>query len=195
MGEQADRDLTQILLDIEEGKGDPGRAADELYQAAYDELRRIAHGAMRRERRNHTLQPTALVHEAYLKLVDQTRSNWQSRAHFFGVAGNAMRQVLVDHARRHRAAKRGGGWARVSLDDNLADPDGLSGEILDLHEALEKLVAQDERAARVVELRVFAGLAAREAAHVLGVSKRTVDDDWRVARMWLSHELAEREQA
>ncbi len=189
MEERAGRDLTRILLEFGEGTGDRSGAADELYQAAYDELRRLARGAMRLERKNHTLQPTALVHEAYLKLVDQTRSGWQSRAHFFGIAGHAMREILVDHARRHRAAKRGGGWLRVSMDENLADPESLSGEILALHAALDKLAAQDERAARVVELRVFAGLAAHEAAHVLGVAKRTVDEDWRIARMWLSREL------
>ncbi len=191
MDDSARVDLTRILIEI--GESDQGRkeAADQLYAAVHTELRRIAGGMMRRERQNHTLQPTALVHEAYLKLVDQTVAEWQNRAHFFGIAARAMRQILVDHARRHSAEKRGGQWRRVTLDDNVEDPAALSIEILALHDALEKLAKEDERMARVVELRVFAGLLAREAAHVLGVSKRTVDSDWKVARMWLSRELSE----
>jgi len=184
-------DITRILVELEHAGGEREQAVDQLYQAAYAELHRIAEGLMRRERPDHTLQPTALIHEAYLKLVDQTRVGWQNRAHFFGIAARAMRQILVDHARKHLRAKRGGPLQRVTLDENLAQQAELSVDILALHEALEKLTAKDERASRVVELRVFAGLSALEAAHVLGVSKRTVDDDWKVARMFLSRELAE----
>lgn len=188
-------DITRILVELEHAGSEREQAVDQLYQAAYAELHRIAAGLMCRERPSHTLQPTALIHEAFLKLVDQTQIEWQNRAHFFGIAARAMRQVLVDHARKHLSAKRGGLLQRVTLDENLALQAELSVEILALHEALEKLAARDERAARVVELRVFAGLSAVEAAHVLGVSKRTVDGDWMVARMFLSRELTERDKA
>ncbi len=146
---------------------------------------------MRLERQNQTLQPTALVNEAYLKLVDRDRCDWQNRAHFFGVAARAMRQVLVDHARKHGARKRGGTWQKITLDENLQDPGQASLEILALHDALEKLAVESERTARVAELRVFGGLMAKEIAFLLGVSKRTVDGDWQVARMWLGRELSD----
>jgi RNA polymerase sigma factor (TIGR02999 family) len=183
-------DLTGILCEVNADRSDRRVATEQLYQAVYAELRRIAGALMNRERRDHTLQPTALVNEAYLRLVDQTRVQWEGRAHFFGIASRAMRQILVDHARRHGAHKRGGGWHRITLDENLPERTDHALEILELHEALEKLAGEDERMARVVELRIFGGLLAREAALVLGVSKRTVDDDWRVARMWLGRELA-----
>lgn len=147
---------------------------------------------MRNERADHTLQPTALVHEAYVKLADGTRVAWKGRAHFFGVAARAMRQILVDHARRHLAAKRGGVRHRVTLTGcEPVDPHDAV-EILELDELLERFSALDSRAARVVELRVFGGLSVPEAAHLLGVSPRTVDGDWAVARMWLSRELGSR---
>lgn len=187
-------DITRILVELEQAGSGREQAVAQLYQAAYTELHRIAAGLMRCERPSHTLQPTALIHEAFLKLVDQTRVEWQNRAHFFGIAARAMRQILVDHARKHLSAKRGGLLQRVTLDENLAQQTELSVDILALHEALEKLAAKDERAARVVELRVFAGLSAVETAHVLGVSKRTADDDWKVARMFLSRELTERDE-
>ncbi|HOX25750.1 MAG TPA: ECF-type sigma factor [Candidatus Krumholzibacteria bacterium] len=182
--------ITRWLHDLEAGDADRGDAADRLYAAVYPVLRDIAAGLMRRERPDHTLQPTALVHEAYLRLVDQTRADWQDRAHFYGIAARAMRQILVDHARKHAAAKRGGHWRRVTLDEQVANAEQLSLEILAVNDALEALARQDERMAKVVELRVFGGLLAREAAHVLGVSKRTVDEDWRVARMMLGRALA-----
>jgi RNA polymerase sigma factor (TIGR02999 family) len=194
MSEPSQPDLTSILIELGTSRGDRKQASDRLYEAVYAELRRIAGGLMRHEREGHTLQPTALVHEAYLKLVDQTRIAWQNRAHFFGIAARAMRQILVDHARRHQADKRGGQWQRVTLDENLEDPAQLGVEILALHEALEKLSQHDERMARVVELRVFAGLQAQEVAYVLSVSKRTVDADWKVAKMWLGRELTERDR-
>jgi RNA polymerase sigma factor (TIGR02999 family) len=156
----------------------------------YDELHRIASRAMRRERADHTLQPTALVHEAYVRLVRGDDVAWQDRAHFLGIAAHVMRQVLVDHARKKHAARRGGHAARVTLTEGgLGRPDDAP-ELLDLHHALERFAAIDERAARVAELRLFAGATVPETAEALGVSKRTVDMDWAAARMWLTRELA-----
>jgi RNA polymerase sigma-70 factor, ECF subfamily len=154
----------------------------------YGELRRVAAGALGRERRDHTLQPTALVHEAFLRLVGQ-RAGWQSRAHFLGVAAQAMRRILVDHARRRSAAKRPDPRARVTL-SGLALPGGaVDVDLLDLDGALARLAELDPRAARVVELRGFAGCSAAEAAEVLGVSEATVARDWRMAQSWLRREL------
>lgn len=164
-------------------------ATDELAEALYPELRRLAGALMRRERPGHTLQPTALVGEAFLRLVDQRDTTWQDRAHFLGVAARVMRQVLVDHARRRAAVKRAGGQERVTFTENIGpgSTDGLA--VLDLHRALEKLAAFDERGARVAELRLFAGLTAVETAEVTGVSERTVRSDWHAARLWLAREL------
>jgi RNA polymerase sigma factor (TIGR02999 family) len=145
---------------------------------------------MRRERREHTLQPTALVHEAYLRLVDQTRVAWEDRGHFFGIAARVMRQVLVDHARRRRAARRGGDALRITLAPDAGLGPGPATDVLELHELLDALAALDPRGARVVELRVFGGLTTAETAELLGVSKRTVDDDWAVAKMWLGRRLS-----
>jgi RNA polymerase sigma factor (TIGR02999 family) len=144
---------------------------------------------MRRERRDHTLQPTALVGEVFLRLVDQTRIAWRDRAHFLGVAARVMRQILVDHARRHGAAKRGAGVWRVTFDESLGHGLPKDIEIVALHEALARLGEIDPRGAQVVELRVFGGSTVEEIAQTLGVSKRTVDGDWAVARMWLAREL------
>jgi RNA polymerase sigma factor (TIGR02999 family) len=144
---------------------------------------------MIRERPDQTLQPTALVHEGYLRLIDGNRIDWQGRAHFFGIAGRAMRRVLVDHARRRGAGKRGGNLKRITFDENLVMQSCADVEILDLEDALVRMGELDERMAKVVEMRVYGGLAAREVAHVLGVSRQTVQEDWRVARMWLRREL------
>lgn len=187
MGKPEPADITGILLEL---GPDHGRS-DLLYEAVYTELRQLAGGLMRRERIDHTFQPTALVNEAYLKLVDQTRIQWQNRAHFFGTAARAMRQVLVDHARRHLAQKRGGDRHRITLTDNIGLAAAASLEVLAVHDALEKLAQEDARMAKVVELRIFADLTGREIAHVLGVSPRTVESDWKVAKMWLSRELSE----
>ena len=187
-------DITQILLELGSGEGETQEVSNRLFRAVYDELRIMAGHFMRRERKDHTLQPTALVHEAYLKLVDQTRCEWESRAHFFGVAARAMRQILVDHARRHRASKRGGSWHRITLDENFQQSAEISFEILSLNRALEKLAREDERVARVAELRIFTGMISKEVAFLLGVSKRTADADWKVARMWLTRELADRNE-
>jgi RNA polymerase sigma factor (TIGR02999 family) len=160
-----------------------------LFDAAYDELRRIARRLMRSQRADHTLQPTALVHEAYLKLADSARVRWQGRAHFLRVAARAMRQILINHARDRAARKRGGEWRRVTFSDDLTGRPDRGLEILELDDALRRLAGKDERMAQVVELRVFAGMKVREVAHVLGVSPRTVDNDWKVAKLWLTDEL------
>ncbi len=189
MDPPARSEITGILLDLsDETRSAPART-EQLFALIYDELRRIAAGLLRRERPEHTLQPTALVHEAYLKLVDQTRIRWQDRAHFLGIAARAMRQILVDHARGRAAKKRGGGRQRVTLDEGLLAEEGKELELLALDDAMTRLAGFDERAARVVELRIFGGLTVTEIALVLGVSKRTVDGDWSVARMWLAREL------
>jgi RNA polymerase sigma factor (TIGR02999 family) len=159
----------------------------------YDELRRRAAFYMSRERSGHTLQPTALVHEAYLKLVDQSRVNWRGRTHFFAIGAGAMRRILIDYARGHGREKRGGDWQRVTLSEPLQSKEsGLDmDELLMLEEALEKLARIDQREAKIVELRFFAGLKVNEVAEVLGVSKRTVEDDWVHARAWLNRELSQ----
>jgi RNA polymerase sigma factor (TIGR02999 family) len=161
-----------------------------LYPAVYQELRELARALMRGQRGGHTLSPTALVHEAYLRLVDQTRVQSTCRAQFFCVAAKAMRSVLVDHARRRTAQKRGGSWQRVSLLEGTAAAPEVEFEIIDLHGALEELAGKDPRMADVVELRVFGGLTVVETAGALGVAPRTVDNDWRVAKAWLSDRLA-----
>jgi RNA polymerase sigma-70 factor (ECF subfamily) len=162
---------------------------DSLMPIVYDELRGLAAAQLRRERAGHSLQPTALANEAYFKLVDTAKAGMQGRAHFFGVAARAMRQVLVEHARRKQAAKRGGGFQRVTL--SIADGLGVEPlfDILDLEEALEELARLDERKARVLELRFFAGLTMEEVATILDVSAKTVEADWYMARAWLKTRL------
>jgi len=184
-------DITRILLQLDQENPDTRKATDLLYEAVYDELRRMAAGFMRAQRKDHTLQPTALVNEAYVKLVNRSRVGWQNSAHFFGVAAKAMRHILVNHARDRAAAKRGGGWQRVTLDGSAVSESRKFLEVLALDNALEKLAGNDERMARVVELRVFAGMTMRDVAHVLGVSRRTVDNDWKVAKLWLLDEMSE----
>ncbi|HSO23621.1 MAG TPA: ECF-type sigma factor, partial [Chondromyces sp.] len=167
-------------------------SAEELFPLVYDEMRRIAGRIMGREAPGHTLQPTALVHEAYLKLVDQTRANWKGRTHFLAVGAQVMRRLLINHARDRAAVKRGRSWERVALTAALARP-GRDLVDLDLliaiNRAVEKLAGLDVRQAAVVTLRFFGGLEIEEIAQVLGVSKRTVDYDWRHARAWLFREL------
>ena len=180
-------DVTALLLAWRAGDADAG---ERLLPMVYHELHRQAQRAMRREDGAHTLQATALVHEAYLRLVDQRRVEWKSRAHFFGVAAQAMRRVLVDHARGRLAEKRGGALQRVTLGDADAraagDPDL---DVLALHDALERLAAIDPDQARLVELRYFGGLGIDETAEALGVSAATVKREWAVARAWLRREL------
>lgn len=173
--------------------GTPG-ALEQLTPLVYAELHRIAARALSRERADHTLQSTALVNEAFLKLVDQTRVEWQNRAHFFGLAAQLMRRVLVDHARRHKRAKRGAGLATVSLDvaGDVADARSLEPvDALDLDRALQKLEALDPGQARIVELRFFGGLTIEETAKVVEASPMTVKREWAVARAWLYRELVQ----
>jgi RNA polymerase sigma factor (TIGR02999 family) len=164
-------------------------ALDRLVPLVYGELRKIAARALRAERQGHTLQPTALVHEAYLRLVEQKDVQWQNRAHFLGCAAQIIRHILVDSARARRAAKRGGGAARVTFDAALGVAAARGLDLVALDDALSALDALNARQARVVELRYFAGLSIDEAAEVLGVSAATVSSDWTVARTWLRREL------
>jgi RNA polymerase sigma factor (TIGR02999 family) len=179
-------DVTALLADW--SRGDRG-ALTQLLPLVYEELRGIAARQLVRERIGHTLQPTALVHEAYLKLVDQRQVDWQNRAHFFGVAAQIMRRILVDHARRHAASKRGDGVRCVSLDDAREMPASDDIPILALDHALGRLESIDSDLARIVELRAFGGLTIEEAAHVLNVSPSTAKRDWRTAKAWLNREL------
>jgi RNA polymerase sigma factor (TIGR02999 family) len=167
-----------------------GRAADELLPLVYRELRALAAHYLRGERPGATLQPTALVHEAYLRLVDQERIDWQGKTHFYAMAATQMRRILVERARARDAVKRGGGGRRVTLTEALASTADPSVELLALDQALVRLAARSPRQAQVAELRLFAGLLPRETALCLGVSERTIKEDWRVARSWLMKELA-----
>jgi RNA polymerase sigma factor (TIGR02999 family) len=183
----ASPDVTGLLLAW--GKGDAS-AGDRLLSAIYDELHRQAARAMRHEREGDTLQATALVHEAYIRLVDQRRIEWRNRAHFFGVAAQMMRRVLVDRARARLATKRGGEFQQVTLGDaEAADKENASLDVLALHDALERLAALDPEQARLVELRYFGGLNIDDTAEALGVSPATVKREWAVARAWLRREL------
>ena len=170
-------------------QGDAG-AAERLFPLVYDELRRVARARLRRERPGHTLQPTALVHEAYLRLIRPGEATPQNRAQLFAMAGRLMREILVDHARRVAARKRGGAVTRVSLDESVAAPEIAIVEVLALDEALNELSARDVRLCQVVELRFFAGLSIDEAAEALHVSTATVERDWTVARAWLHQRLS-----
>jgi RNA polymerase sigma factor (TIGR02999 family) len=179
--------VTRLLQDW--SGGDRG-AAERLMPLVYDELRHLARSYLRRERSDHTLQPTALVNEAYLKLIDQTRVSWQNRSHFFGIAAQVMRRVLLDHARSHASAKRGGGGHnKLSLDDAKVPAVERAAELLALDEALQRLAEVFPRKGRVVELRFFGGLSTAEAAEVLGVSEKTVMREWESAKLWLYREL------
>jgi RNA polymerase sigma factor (TIGR02999 family) len=164
-------------------------ALAQLTPLVYEELRRLAHRQMGRERPDHTLQTTALVNEAYLRLADQTNPRWQNRAHFFAVAARAMRRILVSYARSNRAQKRGGGAVKIELDEAAILSPEQSNEIVDVHEALEKLGRLDERKARVVELKYFGGLNHDEIAEVMKISAITVRRDWVFAKAWLHNEL------
>jgi len=168
--------------------GEPA-ARETLFPLVYDELRRIAHRQLQREWQGHTLDTTALVHEAYLKLVDQTRVDFTDRAHFFGVAANAMRRILVDYARRYLAEKRGGAPRRVTLTDDMLVADERADTLLAINDALDELSRIDERLSRVVECRFFGGLTEEETAEVLGVTARTVRRDWTKAKGWLHRTL------
>ena len=179
--------ITQLLVDWSNGDQ---KALDKLMPLVYSELRRQAGNYLRRERPGHTLQPTALVNEAYLKLIDQKNAKWQNRAQFFGVAAQLMRRILVDHARQHQAAKRGGSdQQRLSITSAEKLVKQPEVDLLALHEALEELTAIDPQQERIVELRFFGGLSIEETAEVLGIGHATVERDWKMARAWLRRKL------
>jgi RNA polymerase sigma-70 factor (ECF subfamily) len=184
---QSQAGITQLLTRWSNGDQ---TALDKLMPMVYSELRRLANNYLRRERRDHTLQPTALVNEAYLKLIDQKTAKWQNRAQFYGIAAQLMRRILVDHARQHKAAKRGGSdQQRLSITSAgrlVAKPDL---DVLALHEALEELATIDPQQERIVELKFFGGLSIEETAEVLGVGHATVERDWKMARAWLRRKL------
>jgi RNA polymerase sigma-70 factor (ECF subfamily) len=179
--------VTELLVDW--SKGDQN-ALEKLMPLVYSELRRLAGNYLRRERQNHTLQPTALVNEAYFKLIDQRRARWQNRAQFYGVAAQLMRRILVDHARAHQAAKRGGSdQQRLSITSAGELSEKPDTDILALHEALEELTVMDPQQGRIVELKFFGGLSIEETAEVLGIGHATVERDWKMARAWLRRKL------
>jgi len=187
VSEPLDQNVTQLL--IQWSKGDSA-ALDELVPLVYDELRRHAQLYLSREKPGHTLSSTALVHEAYLRLVKQKGVTWQNRAHFFGVAARMMRRILVDHARRHGYAKRGGGAMTLSLDETMAPAPEREINLVALDDALDALAKLDERQSRMVELRFFGGLSIEETSEVLGLSAPTVKREWASARAWLYREIS-----
>jgi RNA polymerase sigma factor (TIGR02999 family) len=181
--------VTQLLVDW--GNGDR-QALEKLTPLVYQELKRLAARYLRRERREHTLQSTALVHEAWLRLIDQNHVHWQNRAQFFGIAGEMIRRILIDHARNRQAAKRGDGAVKLSLDEALGAPDCRDFDLVALDDALKDLAKLDPKQGKLVELRFFAGLSIEESAEVLGVSPATVKREWAVAKAWLYRELSAR---
>jgi RNA polymerase sigma-70 factor, ECF subfamily len=182
----ATHNITLMLKRLNEGNQD---VVSELVPLLYDELRRLASIYLRRERGDHTLQPTALVHEAYLRLVDQKEVHWQNRSHFFGIAAQQMRRILLDYARSHKAAKRGGLAGKLSLEEVMVAAKDNSGDVVALDETLSRLEAIDAQQAKIVELRVFGGLTVEEIAQVLSISPATVKRDWSMAKAWLTREL------
>lgn len=181
-------EITQLLAEWSDGNQS---ALDELYPLVYDELHRLARRYMSRERQGHTLQTTALINEAYVRLVDQKNVHWANRSHFFAISAQIMRRILIDHARRYAYAKRGGGAQQVSLDEAAAVTRTAGSELLRLDEALKSLAEMDPRRSQVVELRYFGGLNNEEIAGVLNISENTVTRDWNMARAWLHQQLSE----
>jgi RNA polymerase sigma factor (TIGR02999 family) len=184
--------VTQLLSDW--SRGDP-KAREELMPLVYGELRRLAQSYLRRERSDHTLQATALVHEAYLRLVEQNDVQWNNRGHFFAITAQAMRRILVDHARGHQAAKRGGEGEKIPIEDAFALSNDRPDAFLALDESLRRLAEVDSRQEQIVELRVFAGMSVDEIAGVLKISTATVKRDWTMAKAWLSLELGNRKES
>lgn len=180
------RNITHLLKEWSDGDR---QALDELTPLVYDELRQQATRYLRKERPNHSLQATALINEAFLRLIDVKDVEWQNRAHFFAIAANLMRRILVDHARRRDAEKRGGSQIRLTLDETLALAEEPEVDLLAIDEALDRLAVIDQQQARVVELRFFSGLTVDETATALGISPKTVKRDWSVARAWLRREI------
>lgn len=192
MGKRRADDPTDLLL--AHGVGDQA-ASEKLLPLVYNDLKKLAARYLKREREGHLLEPAAVVHEAYLRLVDIDRIDWQGKAHFFAVAAIQMRRVLRDHARARDAQKRGGRFTRISLPPEIPDLPRKPIEILALTEALDALAREHERQARVAELRLFAGMRDPQVAHIVGVSERTVRQDWRFARAWLTRQLAPRKRS
>ncbi len=190
-GERGPSEATRLLMVLREGGVGGDEATERLAELLYPELRRIAARLMRGERRGHTLQPTAVVHEAFMRLVDAQTIEWQDRAHFLGIAARVMRRILIEHARRRGAAKRGGGVEQLTLDEAAVPGADAAVGLLDLDDVLTRFAEVDDRGAQVAELRIFGGLTVRETAEELGVSSRTVNGDWAVARLWLARELAQ----
>jgi len=188
MSDADSSEATQIVNAIAAGDRS---AADRLFAVVYNSLRDLASRYLKGERRDHTLSPTDLVHEAYMKLIDQTRVEWKGRTHFLAIGAQAMRRILVDHARYKQRAKRGGGRIRIQLSEQIALSPERDEDLLALDEALVKLTEVDPRQATIVELRFFGGLNVTEVAEVLGVSKRTVESEWTAVRAWLRRELTE----
>jgi len=188
MADNSSNSVTRLLERARSGDDD---AVDQLLPVLYGELRALAGSFFNNERPDHTLQPTALVHEVYLRLIKQSEGGWANRTHFIAMAATAMRRILTDHARGRRAAKRGGDWHRVTLDKASAPFRDRDVDVIDLDEALTKLAELDKRKCRVVELRFFGGLTNEQVAKVLGVSRKTIVDDWTVARLWLRRELGQ----
>jgi RNA polymerase sigma factor (TIGR02999 family) len=184
--------VTQLLLNWHNGDK---AAFDQLMAIVYEELRRLARRFMGRERRDHTLQTSALINEAYLRLVDQEFANWQNRAHFFAVAAQVMRNILIDHARSYQYEKRGGGAQKVSLDDEIILTDERAAELVALDDALTSLAAIDQRKSRIIELRFFGGLNIDETAEVMALSPTTVQREWRAAKAWLQRFMVGKDQA
>jgi RNA polymerase sigma factor (TIGR02999 family) len=182
----ARQEVTQVLLSWNERDAN---AAERLMPLVYDELRRLARSYLQRERSDHTLQATGLVHEAYLRLVDQSTTSWQNRAHFFSVAAQVMRRILVDHARARQAAKRGGVREKLQFDEEIAAAEERAVDLISLDDALQNLVTFDDRKSRIVELRFFGGLTIEEIAEVLEISPRTIRREWRLAKAWLRREI------
>ena len=181
------QDVTCLLLAWNQGDQ---AALDQLLPMVYDELRKLARSYLRRERSDHTLQATALVHEAYLRLIDQNQVTWQNRAHFFGIAAQMMRRILVNHALAKRTDKRGGLQQKLSLDEAISFADKRELDLIALDDALKGLEEVDPKKSRLVELRFFGGLTIEETAEVFGVSHATVERDWRTAKAWLRRELS-----
>jgi RNA polymerase sigma factor (TIGR02999 family) len=188
MGGSDQTGITQLLIAWGDGERE---ALDQLVPLVYDDLRRLAAGYLGRETPGHALQPTALVHEAYVRLIDQRRVRWRNRAHFFGVAANMMRRILVDDARKRRAEKRGGAAERITLTgDDIAAPEQHDIDVLALHEALERLASFDPQQERIVELRYFGGLTIEETAEVIGMSPATIVREWTIAKAWLRADMS-----
>jgi len=184
---ESQQQVTQYLQEWSQGDEAAGKR---LFNLVYEHCHHIAESYLRRERHGHTLQATALVNEAFMKLVDQERVQWQNRGHFYAIAAQAMRRILVDYARTRSRQKRGGGARRVELTDGIAGEEAVALDVIALHEALEKLALLDARQAKIVELRFFGGLEMDQIGQIMGISKRTVEGDWAFARAWLRQQMS-----